>query len=93
VVSIPPIRSSAAGSQVVGASNEVDFLQIKHLAVHVRSPRSLKMFGDLTIAMAVKQAIDLSNEFWLELADLSDGQRFVDHKGSGSRRPIDAHER
>jgi hypothetical protein len=56
----PPIpQSLAAARQVVGSSDEVDLLQIEGLAVPCPNASLVEDIGDLTIAMAVKQAINL----------------------------------
>jgi hypothetical protein len=68
----PIPQSLAPARQVVGSSDEVNLLQIERLTVPCLNASFVEDISDLTIAISVKQAINLSNEFGLEFADLSD---------------------
>ncbi|MER8639733.1 hypothetical protein [Mesorhizobium sp. M1365] len=75
-------QSLAPTEQVVGCPNEGDLLEIERLAFPAPQAAFIEDIGDLAIAMSVEQAVDLSDQVGLELADLGDRQRPLHRQGA-----------
>ena len=58
------------------------FFRLNGLPSHVRKPRSLKISAISRSQWLIEKAIDLGDKLGLELADLGDGQRPLEHQGA-----------
>ena len=56
------------------------FFRLKASGFPGPKPSLVEDVGNFTVAVMIKEAIDLANKVRLELADLSDGQGAIEHR-------------